>query len=244
MENGIEVPYLAAVPTTAGSGSEATCFAVVYNGKKKLSLQHDRLLPSNVLLDASLTSSLSNYQTAISGIDAFAQAIESFWNVNATEESKTYAAESIQILKEYLPKSLNNPGIQIREKLLWAAHLAGKAINITRTTGPHALSYYLTANFNVPHGQAVALFLPVFFLYNEENEELNKLLSVSNKENAFYYIRNLIKGIGLVTTFSELNIKIDEIWEDLVNEVNEERFKNNPAPFDKYRLKEICKHLK
>lgn len=82
---------LIAIPTTSGSGSEATHFAVVYVGGEKFSVAHPiYMLPNVVVLNPSLTYSMDSYQTALSGIDAFAQAMESYWSVNSTEESKKY----------------------------------------------------------------------------------------------------------------------------------------------------------
>jgi alcohol dehydrogenase class IV len=175
IETLLPVPFFAAAPTTAGSGSEATHFAVVYKQGKKISLVHPDLMPKVVFLDPLLTYSLPAYQTAVSGIDVFAQAVESYWNKNVSEESKQFAVDSISTWKECFVKAVTGPDPVAREKMLLAAYLAGKAINITRTTGPHALSYYLTVNHGVPHGQAVALFLPVFFFYNEPSAELYSL---------------------------------------------------------------------
>ena len=76
--------YFIAVPTTAGAGSEATPFAVFYSGKEKVSLDYPALLPQTVVLDNLLLKNLSTEQKAISGADAFAQCIESLWNVKAT----------------------------------------------------------------------------------------------------------------------------------------------------------------
>jgi alcohol dehydrogenase class IV len=163
IESSLPVPFFAVAPTTAGSGTEATHFAVLYKERKKISIVHPSLLPVFVILDPVLTYSLPAYQTAASGMDALAQAIESYWNVNATKESKEYAAEAILLWRDFFEKAVVSPEPINREKILFAAHLAGKAIDITRTTGPHALSYYLTANHTIPHGQAVALFLPMFF---------------------------------------------------------------------------------
>ena len=85
-------PELSAVPTTSGSGSESTHFAVVYIEGTKYSLAHESLLPDKVILDPTLTMSSSPYQTACSGLDALAQAVESYWNVFATAESRDFAA--------------------------------------------------------------------------------------------------------------------------------------------------------
>jgi alcohol dehydrogenase len=237
INSGLSVPFFVAAPTTAGSGSEATHFAVVYKGNQKQSLVHADLLPKLAVLDAGLTASLPPYQTAVSGMDVLAQAVESFWNKNATNESKQYAVESIAIWKNNFLSAVKSPDCAARQKMLWAAHLAGKAINITRTTGPHALSYYLTANHNIPHGQSVALFLPLFFIYNTASEELCGLLGVNNGAEAKDFIQQVMKDAGLAVSFSELGIEKEIILEELLNEVNEERFANNPVAFDREKLK-------
>lgn len=232
-------PFFIAAPTTAGSGSEATCFAVVYKGKKKESLVHPNLLPEVVFLDPELTYSLPSYQTATSGMDALSQAVESFWNKNANSESKQYSAEAIIVWKENFLKAVLTDDHEAKERLLYAAHMAGKAINITRTTGPHALSYYLTSRFNVPHGQAVSLFLPAFFLYNPDESDLYELLGVRDGEAAADLIRQYMKQAGLATTLEELGIKKGDVMSELLSEVNEERFANNPSPLDEAKLRNL-----
>ncbi|NOT50161.1 MAG: phosphonoacetaldehyde reductase [Chitinophagaceae bacterium] len=238
---GLAVPYFIAIPTTAGSGSEATHFAVVYRDKKKYSLVHESLLPQLVVLDPVLTYSVSPYQTAVSGMDAFSQAIESFWNVNATDESKRFATGCIEWWEESFLKTVGQPSPGTRRKMLMASNLAGRAINITRTTGPHALSYYLTTNHDIPHGQAVALFLPAFFLYNAPQEELCSLLKVRNESGAREMIRQIMEQAGLATSFSGLNLDKENVLDKLLDEVNQERFANNPAPFDREKLKQLIR---
>ena len=243
-ETSSPIPFFAAVPTTAGSGSEATHFAVIYQDKQKISFVHPSLLPELVILDPNLTCSLSSYQTAVSGIDVLAQAVESYWNINATGESKQFAVESIFLWKDFFSKAVDSPDEITRERMLLAAHLAGKAINITRTTGPHALSYYLTANHNIAHGQAVSIFLPVFFLYNKPLTDLCRLLQIKNEEDAGDMIREKMKRAGLAVNFSELGIDKESIIEPLLNGVNEERFNNNPQKFDPEKLRQlILKYL-
>lgn len=233
------IPFFLAAPTTAGSGSEATHFAVIYKQKKKKSLANPALLPQVVVLDPKLTWSLSAFQTAVSGMDVLSQAVESYWNINATEESKQFATKSINLWIKYFPDVVTNPTPEARENMLYAAYLAGKAINITKTTGSHALSYYLTANHDVPHGQAVALFLPIFFLYNNPQNDLCSLLKVSSAVEAKNFILEIMILAGLATTLIELGIKKEIILDDLLDEMDEERFANNPAKFDREKLKEL-----
>jgi alcohol dehydrogenase len=238
----LPVPFFIAAPTTGGSGSEATHFAVIYKKKKKISLSHPSLLPQLVVLDPQLTYSLTAYQTAVSGMDVLAQSVESYWNVNANNQSKEYATESILLWKSFYSSSVEKADKVSRQGMQQAAYLAGKAINITRTTGPHALSYYLTANHNVPHGQAVALFLPLFFMYNQPQKNLCKLLDVEDEGGAIKMIQQKMQQAGLATRLNELGIEKENIIEYLLNDVNEERFANNPEKFDRQKLKQLIHH--
>ncbi|MEO8666060.1 MAG: phosphonoacetaldehyde reductase, partial [Ignavibacteria bacterium] len=154
--------YFAAIPTTAGAGSEATHFAVVYKNKEKFSVAHEYIYPDTVIIDPQLTYNLPKAVTAISGIDALSQAVESYWNVYSTDKSKHYATQSIKLIIENLEKAVNKPDEDSRFNMSLAANLAGKAINITKTTAPHALSYSMTSYFGVPHGQAVSITLGEF----------------------------------------------------------------------------------
>lgn len=247
MQKNNTLPFFICAPTTAGSGSEATKFAVVYRNKIKASLEAGALLPQVVILDPQLTYSLSPKQTAIPGIDALAQAIESYWNINATGESRAFSTEAIPVLLEYLPRAVSEPTPVDREKVLWAAHLAGKAVNVTRTTGPHALSYYLTANYQVPHGQAVAFFLPVFFLYNGGSgkgnnamQQLYQLLQVNNAEDAASFMRQFMKRLGLAVKLDELGINKHDVFDPLLSNIDQQRFSNNPVALDKEALKNLC----
>lgn len=236
--------YFITVPTTAGSGSEATPFAVFYNGKEKVSLDNALLLPQTVLLDDDLLKALPQKQKVVSGADAFAQCIESVWNVKSTSASETFALEGLEILYRLLPKFVEASDNNLGSQVLAAAHLSGKAIAFTRTTGPHALSYYLTAHHGIPHGQAVALFLPLFFLYNAKAEsqlrKIYKCLNVNTAEEAFETCRHFLGSIKLATTFKETGLNNVDV-EALIGSVNKERFANNPAAFDATVLKDLIR---
>lgn len=236
--------FFIAAPTTAGSGSEATPIAVFYNGKEKVSLDAPHLLPAIAILDPALIAGLPRHHRAISGADALAQSIESVWNVHSRNDSEEFALTAIKLLWQDLNHFVDGTEEAVIEKILWAAHLAGKAITITRTTGPHALSYFLTANHGVPHGQAVALTLPLFFLYNDEEhnrsqmEKIYKTLDVQNVQEAFTACQQMLKRIGLATTLKDLqlqNLSLD----DWLQSVNQQRFSNNPVPFDPEKLKDL-----
>ena len=154
---------LVALPTTAGTGAESTQFAVCYIDGVKHSISDAAILPDLVILYPPFTYGNGSYLTSCTGFDALAQAIEAYWNIYATEESDEFALKAIGLIYGLLPKS--NLTESDRADLLLGANFAGRAINITRTTVPHALSYTLTSKYGYPHGHAVALTFPFFLKY-------------------------------------------------------------------------------
>ena len=249
---------LVAIPTTAGSGSEATKFAVIYTEKIKSSIEHDFILPDYSIVDPEFTMSSPRYVTACAGMDALSQGIESYWCINSTEESKKYARESIKLAFKNLPQAVNEPSREIRESMAKAAHLAGKAINISKTTACHSISYPITSYFNVPHGHAVALTLALMIIYNSQAtekdvldergmnyvnstiSEIVELLGADNAEDAANKIINLMREIGLRTRLSELGINKDEEVELIIKRgFNPDRVNNNPRMLTEFALREI-----
>jgi alcohol dehydrogenase class IV len=244
---------LVAIPTTAGAGSEATHFAVVYANKLKYSIADNNLLPEMVLIDHSFLKSQSKYQMIISGIDAFCQGIESFWCVNSNEESLEFSRKAIDYSWSNLKKATE--GEDVLDNLSKASYFAGKAINITKTTGPHALSYGFTTEFGIPHGHAVALFLP-FFIYFHKNIESDS----NNDSRGHLFVLSQLKRISAILSvdyenleveiirfFNELKIEInftklsiDKIgFMKAVKNFNKERLKNNPRVLNQKDLKKI-----
>ncbi|HLD72121.1 MAG TPA: phosphonoacetaldehyde reductase [Candidatus Nanoarchaeia archaeon] len=255
MESGGKT--LVAIPTTSGSGSEATHFAVIYINAKKYSLTHQSLLPDYSILDPGLTTTLPKEITAVTGMDALGQAIEAYWSVNSTEESRRYSKEAISLILPNFKLAVNQPTIQARVAMMAAANLAGKAINIAQTTASHALSYSLTSNFGIPHGHAVALTLGQAFEYNSmiTNEDCNDrrgvdyvkrmmadlilILGCRTATEAKNGIKELMSSIGLETDLFKLGVKEKDL-SGIVSTVNLERLKNNPRRFPSTKqLKEL-----
>ena len=137
-----EIPLIA-IPTTAGSGSEATHFAVVYIDEEKFSLASDFLLPEAVILDGNLISSGSKYQKTCNALDALSQAIESAWAAGSTEKSRQFAFEAISACWRLIPKVLQTEKHNVADlqAMIVASNQAGRAINISKTTAAHAWSY-------------------------------------------------------------------------------------------------------
>lgn len=150
---------LIACPTTSGTGSEATHFAAIYIGSKKVSIAHERLRPRGVVLDERFHIAMPPSIAASTGLDALGQAMESAWSVGTTPESLMFASVAGPMIAGSLIESVTEATHTARRNVLVGSHLAGKAINISKTTAAHALSYQLTQELGLPHGHAVALTL-------------------------------------------------------------------------------------
>ena len=259
--SGQLVPLIA-VPTTSGSGSEATHFAVVYVNEDKFSLAHPELLPDRIILDAKLTKTLNGaaYWTPV--FDAVCQAIESYWSAGATDLSQSYSRKAIELAWPILT-NLGSPDDNDRRLLMLASHYAGRAINITKTTAPHALSYTLTTAYGIPHGNAVALFLGSFFELNvslanstganpvpsdvilQRIDELLKLLGDVPLDDFSNRWEQLMKKRQLIYSFSDVGVTSDGEIDMLLDNVNLERLGNHPVHLSRsdlrHHLKRLCK---
>ena len=242
---------LLAVPTTAGSGSEATRYAVIYYKGEKQSVVHESGIPCVVLMDAKALETLPVYQKKATMMDAFCHAIESFWSVNSTQESKEYAREAIRLIIEnkdfYLQNDKNG-----NTKMLWAANLAGKAINITQTTAGHAMCYKLTGLYGISHGHAAALCTAVLWRYMLEYMEqcvdyrgidylqdvfmeIAKSMSCNTVEAAIEYFHKFILELGLEAPVIKNRGEMDI----LKLSVNPVRLKNNPVKLEEKDIEEL-----
>ncbi len=232
---------LLAIPTTAGTGAESTQFAVCYIDGVKHSISDSSILPNLVVLYPPFTYNNGDYLSSCTGFDALAQAIEAYWNIYATAESDDFAISAIKKIYPLLNKGILLP--EERAALLVAANKAGKAINITRTTVPHALSYTLTSKYGYPHGHAVALTFPFFVKYYLEGnidiyrgecfdkyvEKMDVLRSLLNiNSDPFLTMKSYINQIGL--GFDQ-NRDFDDMV--VVDGINLERAKNSPMVIDK-----------
>ena len=245
------------VPTTTGTGSEITQFAVAYIKGRKYSLDHEFLRADYCFLDSELTLSLSPKLVAITAFDALSQAVESYWSLNSTSESRSYAKKALQLLKDNLPLVSENARIDVRDNLLMASHLSGKAIDITRTTAAHAISYGLTSHYGLPHGLAVILTLPSFMVFNqgvdsESNQDargvdyvrdtlgdIAAILGFEAIEECSTWIQEMLETFGFQMRLRNYGVTRKDIDENIIPSYNEERGRNNPRRVTKRDLKAI-----
>lgn len=162
---------IVAIGTTAGTGSEVTPYAVITGSDgKKRSMRSDKILPLLSLGDITYISKMTPSLIKATALDAMAHAFESYFNKTANDFSKTFAIRTLKLLipefetiSAYGTDGLDDEDF---ENLYLASIYAGYAISVTGTAMPHALSYYLSEEKDVPHGVACALYLPAFILHN------------------------------------------------------------------------------
>ncbi len=162
---------LIAIPTTAGTGSESTRYAVIYFEGKKQSVTHESIIPNYVILEHSVLKTLPLRQKKATMLDALCQGIESWWSVNSTDESKVYSRKAVEMIVANYKKYIFENDDEAANQIMIAANYAGQAINITQTTAAHAMSYKITSLFRIPHGAAVAICLPEVWGYMLDHPE-------------------------------------------------------------------------
>ncbi|MCH5342828.1 MAG: phosphonoacetaldehyde reductase [Acetatifactor sp.] len=234
---------LLAVPTTAGTGSEATRYAVIYYRGEKQSVTDDSCIPDVVLVDPSALKTLPMYQRKATMLDALCHAVESFWSVNSTEESKAYSKEAIRLILDDQDAYLANQD-RGNANMLQAANIAGKAINITQTTAGHAMCYKLTSLYGIAHGHAAALCVSALWEYMPVHagecidprgadyvtamfKELADVMGCSTAEQAAVKFREIFAALDLAIPIGK-----EEDFEILRTSVNPVRLKNNPIRLD------------
>lgn len=238
-----------AMPTTAGTGSESTHFAVIYKNGEKQSVSDESLRPEYVILEPSLLATLPDYQKKATLLDALCQAVESYWAVKADEESRAYAKEAITLILRYA-----KPYIRANENLIeifHAANLAGRAIDLTQTTLAHAMSYKLTSLYGIAHGHAVALCMPYAWEYLAHHTdslrdgvskrdmedaliELNRMFRCKTTGETVEFFRGMLAEFGLKAPKSS-----PEDLEVLAKSVNAQRLKNYPAQIGEAEFREM-----
>ena len=244
---------LLAIPTTAGSGAEVTSNAVIYIDKIKYSIEGEELKPNFFFLLPELIIGSSNKIKSASGFDAISQAIESLISKKSNLKSIKFAKKSLNISLNYYLDFLKNPNQNNTAAMCFAANLSGKAISISKTTAPHAVSYPFTSLFNISHGHAVSLTINKFLTFNykhiknsncsfdlkERYNMLFKLTGSNNINQLDKYISNIKKQANLEDDLKKLGIDIKKNYSKIISGINLQRLSNNPIDLKKKDIKEI-----
>ena len=248
-----DIPFVA-MPTTAGTGSESTRYAVIYYLGEKQSITHESCIPEDIIIDPSVLKTLPIYQKKSTMMDAFCHAIESYWSVNSTPVSKGYAKKAIHGIIENLEGYLANKE-ENNYKMMIAANYAGRAINITQTTAGHAMCYKITSIYGYAHGHAAALCNRVLIPWIHDNldkcidprgksylsetlDELSRICGFEDFNNFSGYFRDLFDDLKLdIPAGNEEDIKL------LSKSVNPVRLKNFPVLLDEDEIEKLYRRI-
>ena len=234
---------LLAVPTTAGTGSEATRYAVIYYNGEKQSISDQSCIPATVLFDSSVLNTLPEYQKKSTMMDALCHAIESYWSVNSNKKSQRYSEKAIKQILSNKDAYLGNDEAA-NTAMLKAANMAGKAINITQTTAGHAMCYKLTSLYGISHGHAAALCVSKLFPYMLDN--MDKCIDPRGEEHLLCILERIADSMSCPNVktacdkfdsiLKDLEMKVPQAdekdYEVLKTSVNPIRLKNNPIELD------------
>lgn len=244
-----QIPLIA-IPTTAGTGSESTCHAVIYFEGEKQSISHPCIIPDFVVLESSVLKTLPVYQKKCTMLDAFCQAVESWWSLNSNNKSREYSKKAITGIRDNWKEYITGNNIIAARKIMEASNYAGKAINITATTAAHAMSYKITSLYGFPHGHAVAVCMIEVWKYILEH--IDKCIDTRGKD----YLRNTLKEINSLAGYDwycnlleELDItnpvalKRNTELKILTQSINQTRLKNNPVLLNTEVMLEMYKRI-
>lgn len=162
---------LMAIPTTSGTGSEVTKFAVITHGEtgQKIPLVNDEIIPDVAILDVDFVTSVPGAVAADTGMDVLTHAIEAYVSTEANEFSHALAEKAVSLVFTYLARSVaNSKDIEARGKMHQASALAGMAFNSASLGLNHAIAHNLGARLHLPHGRINAILLPKVIAFNSE----------------------------------------------------------------------------
>lgn len=248
---------LIAVPTTAGTGSESTRFAVIYYEGKKQSIAHESIIPDYAILEPQLLLSLPLYQKKCTMLDAMCQCIESLWSINSTSRSLFYAKVGLETIMYHWHGYIEKNNSGDAKYIMMAANYGGRAINVSQTTAPHAMSYKITSMYGLPHGHAVALCLPEVWMYMMEHHDkcvdprgrdhldsifkwLGRIMLSDSAYKGLMRFRSIMDALDMPKPHSD---NLEKDLDILTHSVNPVRLKNNPVTLDEDVIRNIYKRI-
>ena len=215
------------IPTTCGTGSEATCNAIVAipEEKSKKGIVNDNMIPDYVILDAQMIAKLPKAIVAATGVDALAHVVECFTSKKATPFSDCYALEGAKLIFANIREAYNNPdNMDAKNKMLIGAYYGGIAITGSGTTAVHALSYPLGGKFHIAHGVSNAILFAHVLKFNKDAcaERLAVLCDAINptyaektvEEKADYVIdqiADIVKVTNIPTDLTQYGVTMDDL---------------------------------
>lgn len=224
---------LVAIPTTAGTGSEVTPWATVWDRERqrKYSLHLPQTWPSHAVIDPELMLSLPPAVTLQSGLDALSHALEAIWNVHANPISDTFAVSAVHDIVAVLPQLMAQPAsLELRGRMALAALKAGMAFSNTKTALAHSISYEMTLRHGLPHGIACSFMLDdVLSRALGRRPDRDRVLAEAlgaPLEDAPRRLAAFIEGLGVKTRFADYGVDEQEARDMVLHALSGVRGRN------------------
>lgn len=236
------------VPTTAGTGSEVTCWATVWDPEKqaKRSVESKENYAYAAVVDPDLTIGMPVRLAVSSALDAAAHAVESYWARGTNLTSRMLALGAVRTIMTHIDALLEGKE-DAAEAMSAGSMLAGLAFSNTKTTACHSISYPLTMKYGIPHGTAVSMLLgPVFALNQEKTGDCGQLLEalgVENAEELEVRIQRILKNAGIPCTLREWKAKREDLPELALLGITKGRADNNPVDLTPEMIEKILERI-
>jgi alcohol dehydrogenase len=223
------LPPFYTIPTTSGTGSEATMGAVISDNvsHEKGILSGATMLPQAACLDADLLTGLPPHITAATGMDALTHAVEAYIGVWERGDCMKTSATAVKLIFQHLPNAYSNGGdANSRAEMAYAAYLAGQAINMVNVGNVHAIAHQLGAFYGVPHGLANAQVMPHVLDLSLESArqrltELAQIIGRNSAEEFISAVRELNETVGIPAVVEKLKVEdIPAITERAITEAD------------------------
>lgn len=241
---------LFAAPTTAGTGSEVTCWATVWDREegKKYSIEDHSLYPGTALVDPLLTVNLPMHLTAATALDALSHAVEAYWSKRSNEIVRMYAVKAVEIICRGLDALLDDlHNIELRTRIAFASLNAGLAFSNTKTTACHSISYPLTLMHGMEHGFAVGLTLGKMLMINEraliDKRRLFSALGVQEAHEVDLLIKRFFQKAGIPFRLRDYGVSRQHLPVISGNAFTPGRMDNNPVEITRETLSAMLESI-
>ncbi len=238
------------IPTTAGTGSEVTCWATIWDREKnqKLSIDRQDNYAYAAFEDPALTVTMPLNLAVSSALDAMAHAAEAYWSKHTNVVSRSLALTAIREIMEWLPVLIENPkDLECHRHMGCGSMMAGLAFSNTRTTACHSISYPLTLSYHIPHGIAVSMLIaPVMDInisHLEEPDRFAQAFGVSGPEQVGEKIRKLLAKAGIPARLRDWGVREEELSDVSSRCFTKGRMDNNPVELSKVQVEEILRQI-
>lgn len=236
------------VPTTAGTGSEVTCWATIWDPEQdaKRSVECHENYAWAALVDPELAVGMPTALAVSSALDAVAHAVESYWARGTNAVSRGLALEAIRTIMGHMDGLLAGT-MEAHDAMARGSMLAGLAFSNTKTTACHSISYPLTMHCGIPHGAAVSMLLGPVFRLNapalDRPAPLLEALGVSGADELEGRIRNILYRSGQPATLQEWGAQREDLPHLAQLGLTKGRADNNPVPIDPATILSILEHI-